>query len=263
MNILLYYTKEIYFKIIYLLLLSIVIITITILKSKYLLLFILSPIKKIKTNNFILQFSTIHEETQYYTNNQIAKNEYIPIVEINLPFITTSYIYIKYISLFMIYIILPIFLYITYISIRHILKKQENENIFYILINTIIFLVYNIVITHYVIIPFFISFIYSHYYEFSHYEFDIEFQLLFYLDMYFFILYFNCFLFIINIIKKYLKINNIINYLFIICILLFPIDVILQIIYLIIYLNLHIITMFFLKIKKNIVIYKNNETSSI
>jgi len=259
MNIISFYSKEIYLKIIYLIILSIIIIVITILKSKYILLFILSPIKKIKTSIYILQFSNINKEIQEYTDYNTNKNEYIPIIEINIPFITTSYIYLKYITLFLIYIIIPILLYIFYISVRHILKERENNNLFSLLLVISIFLIYNILITHYIIVPIFINFIYSHYYEFLSYEFDIEFQLLFYLNMYFYILYFNCFLFIINIIKKYLKINKIANYLFIICLLIFPIDIVLQIIYIFIYLNLHVISTFFLNIKKNTKKYKQME----
>jgi len=162
------------------LLLCIIIITITIIKSKYLLLFILSPIKKIKINTFLLQFDNINIKEQKYINNTIEQNEYIPIIEINLPFLTTSYIYFKYIIIFVLYLMIPIFLYILYISVCTILKKRENNKLLNIVIIIFFFFIYNIIITHYIIIPFFISFVYSHYYEFLFYEFDIEFQLLLY-----------------------------------------------------------------------------------
>ena len=97
---------------------------------------------------------------------QNYKNTFIPIIEINLPFLTTSYIYIKYILLMAIYLYIPIILYFIYISISNILKKNEIFNIKFILFQIILFMILNFIITHYMIIPLFINFIYSHYNEF-------------------------------------------------------------------------------------------------
>src|SRR3989338_2730586 len=142
MTILQFFIKEIYFKIIYLILIFVTLLTILINKA----------------------------------NIDLKDEIFIPIIEINLPFLTTSYIYLKYIILFSIYIFIPIFLYILYISVSNILKKNEILNLKYIIIITTVYIYINYIVSHYIIVPIYITFIYSHYNEFLYYEFDIEFQ---------------------------------------------------------------------------------------
>jgi Sec-independent protein secretion pathway component TatC len=220
----------------------------------------LSPIKKIKINEFYINYDIQKIDFQAINNiYQNYKNTFIPIIEINLPFLTTSYIYIKYILLMAIYLYIPIILYFIYISVSNIFKKNEIFNIKFILFQIILFMILNFIITHYMIIPLFINFIYSHYNEFLYYEFDVEFQLINYLNLYFQVLFINFVLFITNIIKKYLKlnINTIIIYLLFLLIL--PFDGILQIIYIFIFFIFNCINLIAYNYYKRIKKYKQKE----
>jgi Sec-independent protein secretion pathway component TatC len=224
----------------------------------------LSPIKKIKIDEFYINYDIQKVDFQAINNTyQDYKNTFIPIIEINLPFLTTSYIYIKYILLVAIYLYIPIILYFIYISISNILKKNEIFTIKFILYELILSMVFNFIITHYVIIPLFIHFIYSHYNEFLYYEFDVEFQLINYLNLYFQVLFINFVLFIINIIKKYLKLNINTIIIYVLFLLILPFDGILQIIYIIILFIFNYINLITYNYYKQIKKYKQKERLEI
>jgi Sec-independent protein secretion pathway component TatC len=226
MNLFSIYIKEIYYKFIIVLIITINAIILIINKSKFIVLFILSPIKKIKLNNTKLNYNIHEDNLIHYVNNK--NNAYIPIIEINLPFLTTSYVYLKYIILITFYILIPIIIYLLYISIAPILKKKEHFLVRWILLNITIFIIANIAITHNIIIPIFIQFLFTHYSEYQYYEFDVEFQLIRYLDTYFYILYGNFCFFIIYIIKKHLNINIHIITITTVALLIIPLDIIIQ-----------------------------------
>jgi len=235
MTIIQYFIKELYFKIIYLMLIFIILLSIVIIKAKTFFLYILEPIKEIKLNNFI---SNYQNNKDNYINLNNIKNEdeiFVPIIEINLPFFTTSYIFIKYIILFSIYLFIPIFLYYTYISISSILKENELFSFKYLMYIIFIYVYINHIINHYIIIPIYLHFIYSHYTEFLYYEFDVEFQLTTYLDFYFNNLFINFFLFVIIILKKYLKMNIPNILILAIIMMIVPFDGTIQLIYIIIF----------------------------
>ncbi len=258
MSIINFLAKELYYKIIYILLLFITIITTIAYNVKAIFLYILSPIKQTKINNFILSY---HETKNIFNAEEIENSIYnnIPIIEINLPFFTTSYIYYKYILYYSIYLIVPIILYYIYISIVTISKRKEIYIIKQIILITITYNYINYIITHYIIIPLYLNFIYSHYNEFLFYEFDVEFQIIVYLNFYFKILYANFFFFIILLLKKYLELN--INNVVILIIYFFfmPLDTYIQLIYIILFIFnnfiIHIMYNYNLKVKK----YKQKE----
>jgi len=229
MNLILFYLKELYFKFILFILLSITITSLIIYNIKYIFLYILSPLKAIKINNFLIEYNINIPSSTFI--NEVTHNTFIPIIEMNLPFFTTSYIYIKYIVILILYLILPLFLYFIYISTSSVLKNKEY---FYLTFNSIyylLFIFFNFMINHYIIIPFFIQFIYSHYKEFELYEFDIEFQILTYLDFYFFLLFFNLFFFIIINKKKNFTNKHNVVIIYIIPLLFLPTDLSIQLIY--------------------------------
>ena len=122
MNIIYYFIKEILIKLIIVFILFILFLIIITIKSKILFLFILSPIKKIKITNLFFIYNTENIKEIYC---ELKNNITIPIIEINLPFFSTSYIYIKYILLFTCYLFIPILIYILFININIILRKQE------------------------------------------------------------------------------------------------------------------------------------------
>lgn len=235
MTIIQYFFKELYFKIIYLVIIFTIMLSIVVVKAKILFLYILEPIKKIKINNFIIEYQNTNNKNYVYENIKNNDELFIPIIEINLPFFTTSYIFLKYIILFSIYIFIPIVLYYIYISTSSILKKNEIFLFRHVLSILLIFIYINYIINHYIIVPIYLNFIYSHYTEFLYYEFDVEFQLTTYLNFYFYNLFTNFFLFVIILLKKYLKLN--INNILIIAIILMliPIDGYVQILYIIIF----------------------------
>ena len=216
-------------------LIFIILLSIVIIKAKTFFLYILEPIKEIKLNNFISNYQNSKDN---YINLNNIKNEdeiFVPIIEINLPFFTTSYIFIKYIILFSIYLFIPIFLYYTYISISSILKENELFSFKYLMYIIFIYVYINHIINHYIIIPIYLHFIYSHYTEFLYYEFDVEFQLTTYLDFYFNNLFINFFLFVIIILKKYLKMNIPNILILAIIMMIVPFDGTIQLIYIIIF----------------------------
>lgn len=241
MTILQFFIKEIYFKIIYLILIFVTLLIILINKAKILFLYILEPIKNIKIKNFLINYQEIKKNYINQANIDLKDEIFIPIIEINLPFLTTSYIYLKYILLFSIYIFIPIFLYILYISVSNILKKNEILNLKYIITITTIYIYINYIISHYIIVPIYITFIYSHYNEFLYYEFDIEFQLTTYLNFYFQVLFTNFFLFITILIKKYFKLNIPNILILLVLLLILPFDGMIQIIYICIFITYIII----------------------
>lgn len=256
MTIIQYYFKELYFKIIYLIILFLALLIIIVLKAKILFLYILEPIKKIKLNNFIMEYQNIKNNTYQYNNINNNEEIFIPIIEINLPFFTTSYLFIKYIVLLSLYLFIPILLYYIYISTSSILKKNELFFFRSTLCLFIAFIYINYLINHYLIVPVYLNFIYSHYTEYLYYEFDVEFQLITYLDFYFNNLFINFFLFVIIILKKYLKLN-INNILIIIVILLIiPFDGMIQIIYIIMFFTYLLISLIATNYIKNIKKYK-------
>jgi len=252
MNILLFYIKELYYKIIIFIVIITTISWLIIYKIKYIFLYILSPLKTIKISNYLMEYDI--GETACHFINENHDSQFIPIIEINLPFFTTSYIYIKYIILLICYFILPILTYFIYISTAAVLKKTEYFKILFILKYFFIFLIFNSTFSHYVIIPIFIQFLYSHYKELEIYEFDVEFQILTYLDFYFFILFFNLFIFIIIETKKVLNIPKINIVLLILPFFILPNDFMVQIIYffilLIILITSNIIKYYYNNIKK-------------
>ncbi len=158
-----------------------------------------------------------------------------------------------------IYLYIPIVLYLMYISISSILKKNEIFNIKFILYQIILFMIFNFIITHYIIIPLFINFIYSHYNEFLYYEFDVEFQLINYLNLYFQVLFINFILFITNIIKKYLRLNINTIILYVLFLLILPFDGVLQIIYIIIFFIFNCVNLIAYNYYKQIKKYKQKE----
>jgi len=107
--------------------------------NKLILLFILAPIKRIKIENINLQYQIENEFLLTYAN--LKNNIYIPIIEINLPFFTTSYIYIKYILFLSFYILIPIILYLIYINISFFfyIIKYFIYTLYY---NTIFYFIY-------------------------------------------------------------------------------------------------------------------------
>lgn len=258
MSIITYLIKELYYKTIYILLLYITILTIIIYKIKTIFLFIISPIKQTKINNFLIKYQEIKQEF----NSQIIENNiqnHIPIIEINLPFFTTSYIYFKYIILLSVYITIPIIIYYIYISITPILKKNEIFLIKQITGISFIFIYINYILIHYIVIPFYLNFIYSHYNEFLYYEFDVEFQITIFLDFYFKIIYYSLFFFISILLKKYMKlnINNLIIYF--IFLMIMPLDTTIQIIYTILFIFYNITINIIYYYSQNIKKYKQKE----
>lgn len=254
MTIIQYFIKELYFKIIYLVIIFIILLIAVVNKSKILFLYILEPIKKIKLNNFIIDYQHLQNNHGIALNNE--NDTFIPIIEINLPFFTTSYIFIKYIILISIYLFIPILIYYLYISTSSILKKNEIITFRYLIAITVLFIYVNYIINHYIIVPIYLNFIYSHYTEFLYYEFDVEFQLVTYLDFYFSNLFINFFLFVIIITKKYLNINM--NNILIILILLMiiPFDGTIQLMYIIIFFVYLVIASIITNYIKNIKKYK-------
>ena len=225
MNIIVYLSQEIIIKLIISIFIYLLFCILIIIKSKILFLFILSPLKKIKIDSIYFYYNTENIKEIY---TEIKSNNIIPIIEINLPFFATSYIYFKYILLFTFYLFIPLLLYIAFININTILNKSEFLLFFFYFIYLSLVVIINIITIHYIIIPIFLKFIFSHYNEFLFYEFDIEFQLISYLNLYFKLLYLNFFFFFLIIIKKYLNLNI---YFFIFFILMLPFDFMIQIIY--------------------------------
>jgi hypothetical protein len=252
MTIIKYFSKEFYFKIIYLILIFVSLIILIITKAKTFLLYILEPIKEIKINNFITNYQNNKIDYNNFYSTENTNEIFIPIIEINLPFFTTSYIFLKYILLFSIYLFIPIVLYYIYISISSMLKKEELFSFRLLLYIILIYIYINFIINHYIIVPIFLNFIYSHYTEFLYYEFDVEFQLITYLDFYFYSLFSNFFLFVIILLKKYLKLN-IPNILILVgIIMIIPFDGIIQIIYIIIFIIYTLISLFITNYISNI-----------
>jgi len=244
MTIIQYFIKELYFKLIYLMLIFIILLSVIIIKAKTFFLYILEPIKEIKLNNFITNYQNNKDNYINLNNIKDVDEIFVPIIEINLPFFTTSYIFIKYIILFSIYLFIPILLYYTYISISSILKENELFSFKYLMYIIFIYVYINYAINHYIIIPIYLHFIYSHYTEFLYYEFDVEFQLITYLDFYFNNLFINFFLFVIIILKKYLNINIPNILVLAIIMMIIPFDGTIQLIYIIIYITYLIISSF-------------------
>ncbi len=259
MTIIQYFLRELYLKIIYLMLIFIILVILVVIKAKIFFLYILEPIKKIKLNHLILNYQNSKINSNILDYIRDSDEIFIPIVEINIPFFTTSYIFIKYIILFTMYLFIPILLYYIYISISNILKKNELLILKYILYSILIFIYVNFIITHYIVVPIYLNFIYSHYTEFLYYEFDVEFQLLTYLDFYFSNLFINFFLFVIIITKKYLNfnINNILILLLLLIIV--PFDGTIQLIYIIIYIIFQILTSLIVNYIQSIKKYKQME----
>ena len=225
-------------------LIFIILLSVIIIKAKTFFLYILEPIKEIKLNNFITNYQNNKDNYINLNNIKDVDEIFVPIIEINLPFFTTSYIFIKYIILFSIYLFIPILLYYTYISISSILKENELFSFKYLMYIIFIYVYINYAINHYIIIPIYLHFIYSHYTEFLYYEFDVEFQLITYLDFYFNNLFINFFLFDIIILKKYLNINIPNILVLAIIMMIIPFDGTIQLIYIIIYITYLIISSF-------------------
>ena len=259
LNLLFYYIKEIYFKILVFIFILLLHIFIIIIKSKEILIYILLPIKKIKLEEFKINYNI--EKIEQFIEIKNQENIFLPIIEINLPFFTTSYIFIKYLILLLIYLIIPFFLYIIYISMLPILKKVENKVIKWVIISIIIFIPFNIILIQYIIMPLFISFIYQHYIELLYYEFDVEFQLINYLNLYFILIYTQLCFFITIIIKKHIFVNINLIVLILITLFILPSDIIFQIIILINIIFINIIIKLSYNYYNLILIYKQKKDS--
>lgn len=227
MQIISFFAKEFYLRLIYIFFFFLFFFFILLIKIKWFLLFLLSPLNKIKNINSFFFIDEINNEFNIYSSNEYI---YLPIIEINLPFFTTSYIYIKYLFLFTIYILIPIIFYFFILWFSPLLKKKEKTMYNYITLYIFFSLLFNFIIHHYYIFPFFLSFIYSHYYEFSYQEFDIEFQVITYFNLYFKLLYINISIILLFFLVKKYKINYII--IFIVFIFVLPNDLFILLLYL-------------------------------
>lgn len=196
-----FFIKEFYYKLIYIINLFIFFLFYTYYFFKIILLFLLNPIQTIKLNTWNHWFSNAHQIQWLNSLNYNDQYYFLPVIEINLPFLTTSFWYIKFFFLFSFYMFLPILLYYVWLNIKPLLKKNENFFFHFHLILLNYFWLFNLLIHHFLIMPYFIQFTFSHYHEFLYYEFDIEFQILFYLNLYFKLLFNNLLIYFIWWIK--------------------------------------------------------------
>ena len=226
-----HFTKEIIYKIYYFLFTYFMILIITYAKLKSIINFMLSPLIN-QHLNYVYIYNTKYNHQQINSKNDydyqiIYNNINIPNLEINLPLLTSSTEYVKYILLCTIYFSIPTIIYFILITIKPLLKKHELSLLTIESIHISIFIMLNILSTQYIIIPSFLKFALNHYSEFLLYEFDIELQIINYIKIYFKILFGNVILYIICylLIKK--KKSNIISYaiLSIIFILILPPDI--------------------------------------
>lgn len=147
-----------------------------------------------------------HEVENYFNEN--GSQLVLPTMEINIPFFASSYFYMKYLFFVSFYFIIPIFIYLILLGIKSILKKREFLVIFYINIIIIILMAISFLFNHYVIIPEYLCYIFSHFTEVDLYEFDVEFNIEHYLILYFKLLYSYLVLILIFVLKNIL--NNLI-----------------------------------------------------
>jgi Sec-independent protein secretion pathway component TatC len=185
-----FFIKEIIYKIVYIILVFIFFYLYIIFNFKSIILFILNPIKNTKFKIITNKYLNLKNIDTYENNLHIKEdNIFLPTIEINMPFFSTSYLYI-YISFFIsLYLFIPFLLFNIKILLNPILKKIEKKKInFYLLTLTCLFML-NILINQYILINTYINYIFSHYYEFLFYEFDVDFQLLNYFKIYLMFLY--------------------------------------------------------------------------
>ena len=97
----------------------------------------------------------------------------------------------KFFFFFSFYMFLPILWYYLWLNIKPLLKKNEIFLFHFHIILLTYFWIFNWFFQHFIILPYFLQFTFSHYHEFLYYEFDIEFQILFYLNFYFQLLFYN------------------------------------------------------------------------
>jgi hypothetical protein len=253
-----FFIKEFFYKFLYILNLLIIFWIYTYLYFKIILLFLLNPIKIIKFNQLYYWFWNTYNIYWYESWNEIQDSFFLPVIEINLPFFTTSYWYVKFFFLFSIYIFMPVLFYYLFLIIKPLLKKNE---IFFFCFHWLflnLFWFFNYIIHHFLIIQWFLQFTFSHYHEFLYYEFDIEFQILFYLNLYFKLLYYNILIYIAWWIKyQWIDLSSI--WIYLILLFLMPPDLWIQIIYIIWSFFIKLQIKIYLKWSYYIKIYKHKE----
>ena len=257
MNIFSYYLKELIFKILYILIISITLLLIIILKTKTILFFLLSPLKETIISSHIYLYTS---EVNLLVHNSITNTQFkfLPLIEITLPFVISSYYYYKYIILFSIYLITPLLLYIITITINVILYKKEYRLFLHNIKWLMYILLMNSIVTQYCIIPLYIKYTFSHLIEFQFYEFDIELKLINYLDLYINVLYTNILIVFFYIyIKKHIKVNNYIVYILILILL--PNEIMLQTTYVIVLTSCNMLNNIIIKYRNKIKKYKLTE----
>jgi hypothetical protein len=232
-----FFIKEILYKIIYIIFIFILFYFYIIVNFKSIILFILNPIKNTKFKIIINKYFNLQNINIYENEfNHKENNIFLPTIEINMPFFSTSYLYI-YISFFIsLYLFIPFLFFNIKILLNPILKKIEKKKINFFLLILIFLFIFNILINQYILINTYINYIYSHYYEFLFYEFDVDFQLLNYLNLYLLFLYLGISHIIVCVyIIIHKKKNSDIFYIFFLIIFLFPPDLNICIIYIIYY----------------------------
>jgi hypothetical protein len=226
-----FFIKEFYYKLIYLINLFIFFLFYTYYFFKIILIFLLNPIQIIKFNIWLNWFSNANQIQWFRSFDEDDEYYLLPVIEINLPFFTTSFWYIKYFFFFSFYIFIPILLYYIWLNIKPLLKKNEIFFFHFHLIFFYYFWLFNLFIHHFIIIPYFLQFTFSHYHEFLYYEFDIEFQILFYLNLYFKLLFGNICIYFIWWIKNQWFWNSSSLWIYVILFLFLPPDFYIQILY--------------------------------
>lgn len=127
---------------------------------------------------------------------RIGGDTFIPNVEVNLPLTIFSYGYLKFVFIFVFYFMLPAFTYYFYISVSPFLVRIEKMRLLSLLLSFNSLIIFNFLCFHFIIIPSVLMFFFQHYNEVLFFEFNVEFQILHYLDMYFRLLFVNLFIII-------------------------------------------------------------------
>jgi hypothetical protein len=151
----------------------------------YLLYFFLLPILLSYGNTYI-------DETYKFYYNSLIQNDtyklknitYLNSFEINLPFYITDFFYLKFLFIFFLFFMLPLLIYYMY-AIKYSFSFVYENKKKYIINNIQFFCYFGLnILTYIFILPLILFWFFKHYTNFLLFEFDIQFNLVLFIQLY-------------------------------------------------------------------------------
>jgi len=188
MTLISFFSGELAWRVVFLLACLIIISSVLVIFPKEMISIILRPLTNYSIEQTNLKSNLEHEtcnSTKFDTLAVINNTEnFVPSTEINLPIFTSINFYLWYILILSLILTSPIAIYQAILAFKPVLTKREGLNFCVQCFFHTTFIPLSFYLNHCWLIPGLMKFTFSHFYEYSLYEFDVVFEIQKYLNVY-------------------------------------------------------------------------------